>query len=123
MVWSLSLLLAGLVGLRTAQNRYAAVLMASAVALAGGTRYLMLLLPSRVLAALQEHVALRGIASGSLSEALASILPMEASPQIGYPFAFLSGINQPYVMAHGGEQTIEPLLMLALLLFGVHRGG
>ena len=117
MVWSLSLLLAGLVGLRALRNRWAPVLMASAVAFAGGTRYLMLLLPSRVLAVMQEHVTLRGIASGSLSAALASILPMEASPPIGYPFAFLSGISPTYVMAHGGEQTIEPLLlMLAILL-------
>ena len=42
---------------------------------------------------------------------------MELSPPIGYPFAFLSGINQSYVMAHGGERTFEPiLLMLAILL-------
>jgi hypothetical protein len=117
MVWSLSLLLAGMVGLRALRSRYAPVLMAAAVALAGGTRYLMLLLPSRLLAVMQEHVTLRGIASGSLSAALASILPMEASPPIGYPFAFLSGISPTYVMAHGGEQTIEPLLlMLAILL-------
>lgn len=116
-VWGLSLLLAGLVGLRALRKRYAPVLMIAAVALAGGTRYIMLLLPSRVLAIMQQHVSLRGIASGSLSEALASILPMEASPRIGYPFAFLSGINPSYMMAHGGEQTVEPLLlMLAILL-------
>jgi hypothetical protein len=119
MVWSMSLLLAGLVGKRYLRGRYAAVLMASAVALSGGTRYLMLLLPSRVLAILQTHVTLTGIASGSLSSALASILPMESSPLIGYPFAFLSGINPSYAMAHGGEQTIEPmLLMLGILLIG-----
>lgn len=116
-VWSLSLLLSGLVARRYMKVPYAPVLLASAVALSGGTRYLMLLLPSRILAIMQQHVTLRGIASGTLSTALASILPMEASPPIGYPFAFLSGINPSYVMAHGGEQTIEPLLlMLAILL-------
>lgn len=119
MVWSMSLLLAGLVGKRYLRGQYGAVLMASAVALSGGTRYLMLLLPSRVLAILQTHVTLTGIASGPLSAALAAPLPMEASPQIGYPFAYLSGINPSYAMAHGGEQTIEPLLlMLGLLLIG-----
>jgi len=122
-VWGLSLLLAGLVGRRYLRVRYAPVLLAGAVALAGGTRYLMLLLPSSMLAVMQDHVILRGIASGGLSAALSSILPMEASPRIGYPFAFLSGINQSYVMAHGGEQTIEPLLlMLALLLMARSAG-
>jgi hypothetical protein len=116
-VWSVSLLLAGLVGMRYLQVRYAAVLMASAAALAGGTRYLLLLLPSSLLAAIAERVTLRGIASGPLTNALSSILPMETSPRIGYPFAFLSGIDPSYVMAHGGEQTIELLLfMLAILL-------
>jgi len=115
-VWSLSLLLAGLVGMRYLRVPYAPVLLAGAVALSGGTRYLMLLLPSRLLAVMQQHVILRGIASGTLSEALASILPMEASPRIGYPFAFLSGINPSYVMAHGGEQTIEPLLLMLVIL-------
>lgn len=116
-VWSLSLLLAGLVGARYLRVRYAPVMLAGVVALAGGTRYLMLLLPSGMLAAMEQHVRLTGIASGTLSAALQGILPMEASPRIGYPFAFLSGINQSYVMAHGGEQTIEPLLlMLAILL-------
>jgi len=117
MVWSLSLLLAGLVGMRYLRHRFAPVLLAGAVALSGGTRYLMLLLPSGMVSSLEQHVTLRGIASGSLGAALSSVLPMEASPRIGYPFAFLSGINPSYVMAHGGQQTIEPLLlMLALLL-------
>ena len=121
MVWSISLLLAGLVGRRYLRGPYAAVLMASAVALSGGTRYLMLLLPSRVLAILQTHVTLTGIASGPLSTALAGILPMEASPLIGYPFAFLSGINPSYAMAHGGEQTIEPLLLMLGILRSTRR--
>ncbi|HEY5984609.1 MAG TPA: hypothetical protein VIU38_14180 [Anaerolineales bacterium] len=117
MVWSLSLLLAGLVGARYLRLRLGTVVMAAAVGLAGGTRYLMLLLPSGILRMLEQHVTLRGIASGGLAQALASVLPMEASPNIGYPFAFLSGIDPSYVMAHGGEQTIEPmLLMLGLLL-------
>lgn len=116
-IWSLSLLLAGLVGRRYLRGSYAPALMAGAVALAGGTRWLMLLLPSGALAVMEQHVTLRGIASGTLSAALAARLPMEASPPLGYPFAFLSGINQSYVMAHGGEQTIEPmLLMLGILL-------
>jgi hypothetical protein len=117
MIWSLSLLLAGLVGSRYLRTHYAPALLAGAVALAGGSRYLLLLLPSRVLAVMQAHVAPMGIASGALSSALASILPLEGSPGIGIPFAFLSGINQSYVMAHGGSSTMEPmLLMLGILL-------
>jgi hypothetical protein len=117
MIWSLSLVLAGMAGNRYLGGRGGALLLACAVALAGGTRYLLLLLPSGLLSIIQEHVRLTGIASGSLIPALGSILPMEASPHIGYPFAFLSGIDPSYVMAHGGEQTIEPLVfMLALLV-------
>lgn len=116
-VWSLSLLLAGLVGRRYVKLRYGSLLMACAVALPGGSRWLMLLLPSSLLSIVERHVRLTGIASGALSTALSSSLPMEAGPVLGYPFAFLSGINQSFVMAHGGAQTIEPaLLMLALLL-------
>lgn len=118
-VWSLSLLLAGLVGARYLRFRLGSVLMATAVGLAGGTRYLLLLLPSGMLNTIADHVHLTGIASGGLVAALRSILPMETSPRIGYPFAFLSGINPSFAMAHGGEQTIEPLLlMLAILLVG-----
>ena len=121
MVWSISLLLAGLVGERYLGRRGALVL-ACAVALAAGTRYLLLLLPSGLMADIERHVGLSGVGSsigGSLTQALSADLPMEASPRIGYPFAFLSGINPSYVMAHGGEQTIEPLLfMLSILLIG-----
>ncbi len=117
MIWSLSLLLAGLVGSRHLRIRHAPALLAGAVALAGGSRYLLLLLPSRVLAVMQAHVAPMGIASGTLSSALSSVLPLEGSPPLGIPFAFLSGINQSYVMAHNGSSTMEPmLLMLGLLL-------
>lgn len=115
-VWSLSLLMAGLVGKRYLPVRYGPLLLGGAVALAGGTRYLLLLLPTSWLAAIQAHVTPSGIASGTLMDALGSILPMQASPQIGYPFAFLSGIDPSYVMAHGGEQTIEPLLLMLTLL-------
>ncbi len=114
--WSLSLLLAGLVGKRYLRIPYGPVLMAAAWGLSGGSRWLMLLLPSRVLAVLEQHVRLTGIASGGLGAALSSTLPMELSPPIGYPFAFLSGINQSYVMAHGGERTFEPILLLLAVL-------
>jgi len=115
--WSLSLLLVGLVGKRYLRFPAAPVLIAAAWAFAGGSRWLLLLLPSGLLAILEQHIHLTGIASGTLSASLASTLPMELSPAIGYPFALLSGINQSYVMAHGGEQTFEPiLLMLAILL-------
>jgi hypothetical protein len=116
-VWSLSLLLVGLVGRRYLRVAYGPVLLAGIFALAGGSRWLLLLLPSSWLTIIGQHVRLTGIASGTLGAALSSTLPMELSPPIGYPFAFLSGINQTYVMAHGGERTFDPVfLLLAILL-------
>ncbi|HET6845914.1 MAG TPA: hypothetical protein VFH29_03720, partial [Anaerolineales bacterium] len=116
--WSLSILLVGLVGRRYVRGPHGPVLLAGAFTLAGGSRWLLLLLPSNWLTAIEHHVHLTGIASGTLSAALSAPLPMELSPPIGYPFAYLSGIQQSFVMAHGGYQTFEPvLLMLAVLLF------
>ncbi len=121
-LWSGSLLLAALVGRRYLSGKYSPVLLGGAMALAAGTRYLLLLLPSGFLAILDRHISLGNTASSlsaPLSQSLSAVLPMEASPKIGYPFAFLDGINPSYVMAHGGEGTIIPFLfMLALLLIG-----
>lgn len=116
MIWSLSLLLVGLVGRRYLPFRHGGLILAGAVALAGGTRYLMLLLPTGWVLSIQQHVTLSGLASGSLINILESTLPIATSPQIGFPFAFMSGVNASYVMAHAGEQTIEPLLLMLTIL-------
>ena len=80
LVWSLSLLLTGLVGKRYLRIPYGSVLLAGVWCLAGGSRWLMLLLPARLIAILEQHVHLTGIASGGLGAALSSTLPMELSP-------------------------------------------
>lgn len=116
MIWALSIVLAGLVGRRYIPMPYGSWLLGGAVALAGGTRYLLTLLPTGWLLAIQQHVTLTGLGSGSLVDALATTLPIEGSPQIGFPFAFMSGVNASYVMAHAGEQTIEPLLLMLTIL-------
>jgi hypothetical protein len=123
-VWSLSILLAGLVGRRFLKSSYGPLLAGASMALAGGTRYLLLLLPSGLLHQIDSVVKIANSSvdtSGSLAGALASNWVVDSGPPVGYPFAFLSGVNPPYVIAHGGETTITLMLfMLALLL--VARG-
>lgn len=124
-IWSFSLLLAGLLGKRMLKSRYGALLMAAVLALAGGTRYLLLLLPPGVLRLFDEVVRISGSSYGTahmLSQALAADWVVELGPPAGYPFAFLSGVNPAYIIAHDGETTIRLMLfMLGLLLFTRER--
>lgn len=118
-LWGYTILLAGLVGDRYVRNRWGAVLMGSTVALAGGTRYILLILPASFLEKLGQTVSLMGTSrtlNDTFTEILISGWPIDAGPPIEYPFAYLSGIRTPLVMAHGGAMILGVILFLLFLL-------
>lgn len=118
-LWSYSILLAGLLGERYVRAKWGAVLMGSVVALAGGTRYILLILPSSLLENIGQTITLMGTSiflKGNFTEALMADWSIDAGPPIEYPFAYLSGISTSFVMAHGGAAILGTMLFGLFLL-------
>ena len=102
---ALPLLLAGLWGYRLTHSRPAALLTGCLVAFAGGARWLLLLLPPSWMDRISANVTLIGSSASSasnLAEAMVSSWKIDGAGPLPFPFAFYSGVNQPYVMAYTG---------------------
>ena len=118
-ILALPLLLAGSWAHRFTHSRLAALLTSLFLAFAGGARWLLLLLPPGVLGFISSNITLIGSASTSgsnLSNALLSNWNIDGAGPIPFPFAFYTGINQPYIMAYTGISGMAILIMLILLL-------
>ncbi len=118
-ILALPLLLAGLLGYRITRSRLAAFLTSLMLLFAGGTRWLLLLLPTGWLEAISKHVSLIGSAATtapSLMQALLTNWKIDGAGPIPFPFAFYTGVNQPYVMAYTGIAGSGVLILLLLLL-------
>jgi general stress protein CsbA len=118
-ILALPLVLAGLWGYRLTGSRPAAYLTAFMLAFAGGTRWILLLLPQAWLNSISSHVTLIGSAATSapsLAQAMLSSWKIDGAGPIPFPFAFYTGINQPYVMAYTGIAGSGVLIMLLVLL-------
>lgn len=118
-VLALPLMLTGLWAYRLTRSRLAGFLTSFVLAFAGGTRWLLLLLPPSSLDRISEKITLIGSAATSaqnLSEAMLSNWKIDGAGPIPFPFAFYTGINQPYVMAYTGISGLAILIMLLLLL-------
>ena len=116
---ALPLMLAGLWGYRLTRNQLAAALTAAVLAFAGGARWLLLLLPQPVLAYISDNIKLIGSASTSapsLAAAMLTFWKIDGAGPVPFPFAFYTGINQPYVMAYTGIAGSGILILLVLLL-------
>jgi hypothetical protein len=121
---ALPLVLAGLWAYRLTRSRLAAFLTGGLVAFAGGARWLLLLLPSTWVAAISREITLIGSAASSapsLAEAMIGSWRIDGAGPIPFPFAFYSGMNQPYIMAYTGIAG-SGILILLLMLLTVHRG-
>ena len=115
----LPLVLGGLWGYRLARNQVVAGLTGAMLAFAGGARWLLLLLPAPWLAAISDNIKLIGSASTSapnLAEAMLTNWKIDGAGPIPFPFAFYTGINQPYIMAYTGIAGTGILILLLLLL-------
>jgi hypothetical protein len=119
LVLALPLVLAGCWAQRVTRNRLAGFFTGFMLAFAGGARWLLLLLPQTLLDRISENVTLIGsgaLTAPSLSEALLTNWKIDGDGPIPFPFAFYTGVNQPYIMAYTGIAGSAILILLLLLL-------
>jgi hypothetical protein len=119
LLWAEMLLLAFLIGKRYIGQAWGGLAVAAGVALAGGTRFLLLLLPPGLLLQADKLITLQGTSAligKPLSEALISPWPIDGGPAMPYMFGFLNGIMDPMVMAHQGPDTFSVLILLLVWL-------
>lgn len=124
--WGVSLLLAAVLGRRITGKAWGGWATAAVLALVSGTRYLLLLLPPGILLRADSLIQLQGTSSLiglPFSQALTAGWPVDGGPPMAYPFAFLNGILQPFVMAHQGPNTFSVLILLLLWLLLPRRNG
>jgi hypothetical protein len=119
LLWGLMIILAGLVGRRYVGRPWGGWAAAAVVALASGTRYLLMLLPPGFLLQVDKVVQLQGtsaLITKPFSEALSSPWPVDGGPLMPYMFGFLNGIMDPMVMAHQGPNILAVLILLLVWL-------
>lgn len=84
-----------------------------------GTRWLLLLLPKSALQAISENIQMIGSGTQTAPDAFTALtLPwnIEGGGPFAYPFAFISGINQPWALAFGPNGLIDTAIAFPLLL-------
>jgi len=116
---ALAIVLVGFLAWRLTRNRTVAWISALFFMFAGGTRWLLLLLPGRLLNRISSGLTLIGSGedtASSLLEALARPWEVAGNGPIPFPFAFVNGVNSPAIMAHNGFGVSAGLLMLLILL-------
>jgi hypothetical protein len=116
---ALTIFLVGFLAWRLTHNKTVAWISALFFAFAGGTRWLLLLLPGTLLNRVSSSLTLIGSGSDSgsnLLEALSSPWQVAGSGPIPFPFAFANGVNTPAIMAHHGYGLSAALIMVLLLL-------
>lgn len=110
---------AGLLAWRLTRNRTVAWISTFFVAFAGGTRWLLLLLPGTLLNRISSELTLIGsgrVTADNLVDALARSWEVAGSGPIPFPFAFVNGVVSPALMAHNGYGGTAGLLLLLLWL-------
>jgi hypothetical protein len=105
---------------RYASAPLASLIVAGAVALSTGTRYLLLLAPGRLMARIDPLIYVRSVdevVGMPLSQAILRGLVLQDGPPAPFLYAFMNGIGWPLVMAvHAGPSTLSlAILLLAWL--------
>jgi hypothetical protein len=116
---TLTIILAGLLAWRITRNKNVAVLSSAFFAFAGGTRWLLLLMPVSLLNRISASLNLIGSGSdtaGDLVKALSLPWEVAGSGPIPFPFAFTNGVNAAVIMSHNGYGVFALLIMLLLCL-------
>jgi len=116
---SLTLVLSGLWAGRLTHSKVAALAAALIVAFAGGTRWMLLLLPAKLVEIISNHITLIGSSSliaDNLAHALLLPWKIEGAGPMPFPFAFTTGVNPPLIMAYGGSGAAGGIILLILLI-------
>ena len=118
---ALSMVLTGLLAWRLTRNQAVAWISALFFAFAGGTRWLLLLLPGTLLNRMSDGLTLIGsgrVTAETLVDALSRTWEVAGSGPIAFPFAFVNGVNAPTLMTHNGYGLLPAVILLLLLLLG-----
>lgn len=118
---ALSMVFAGLLAWRLTRNQAVAWTSAIFFAFAGGTRWLLLLLPGSLLNRISDGLTLIGsgsVTGENLVEALSRTWEVAGSGPIAFPFAFVNGVNAPALMTHNGYGLLPAVILILLLLLG-----
>lgn len=118
---ALAIVFTGLLAWRLTRNKAIAWVSAVFFAFAGGTRWLLLLLPGSLLNRMSSGLTLIGsgrATADNLLDALSRFWVVEGNGPIGFPFAFVNGVNAPALMTHNGYGVFAGVLLLLLLLLG-----
>jgi hypothetical protein len=120
--------LAYLMGVRLTHSRSGGMALALVALFASGSRYLLLALPQGLLREISDVLALQGSAvdsADSLIQGLRSAWIVEGGPPTAIPFAYVSGVLQPFsISMHSPAIGMSrALLALFVLLGGRTRGG
>ncbi|MDX9865032.1 MAG: hypothetical protein RBT34_09525 [Anaerolineaceae bacterium] len=120
LVYALTITAAGLWGYRMTRSRIAGALTGVVTALGSGTRWLLLLIPSGILARLSTHITLIGSGADSgptLAEALMNNWAIEGGGPRPFSFAFGNGLTGNGAMSmFASNSTINTALILLLLM-------
>ncbi|NCT19631.1 MAG: hypothetical protein CO094_08205 [Anaerolineae bacterium CG_4_9_14_3_um_filter_57_17] len=123
---ALTLIYAAFLAHRITGSKIAAALAAAFLYLAGGARWILLLLPAAWLDRVSAAVTLigSGAASGeSLEAALYQPWKIQGQPPLPFPFLYGSGLDPSLVLSHAGYGVSALMLIfLILLLAGRGRG-
>ena len=121
LVLALTLTLGSLWAWRLTGQRLSAIGAGLFMAFAGGLRWVLFLLPPSLLEKISAKVTLIGSAASSapsLKELLTSTWLTSASPGIPFPAAFVSGVDEPFVMLHNGYGASHLLILVLMLMLG-----
>ncbi|KAA3646299.1 MAG: hypothetical protein DWQ07_08755 [Chloroflexi bacterium] len=122
-VWTYTVLLAGLLGRRYIKKPWGALAAAFVLVFAMGTRYLLLLLPPGILQRADRVIELQGTSALMglpFSEALTAGWTIDGGPPVQYMFGFLNGIMDPFVMSHQGPNAFAVAIFLLVWLVASH---
>ena len=116
---ALTLAFGGMLAYRLTYSRIAAALSAAFLFFVGGARWILLLLPARLLQAASSSVTLIGSGADSganLTLALTKYWNIYGLGPLPFPFMYGSGLDSSLVMSHAGYGASMVMLSLLLVL-------
>jgi hypothetical protein len=123
---ALALAFGGMLAQRLTGNRIVAALSVAFMFFVGGARWILLLLPARLLNAASASVTLIGSGADTapnLTAALTNYWQIQGLGPLPFPFVYGSGLDASLVLSHAGYgASMVMLALLLVLLAGKGRG-